>query len=103
MYFDDGFGPILSPGNPPGAGGPPGPPPSFTPFYDPMLNPRAVGPGAIRGCLFRFTFIWMDNGQSFWAWLVFVGPRSVSGWRWTGRRWVFFGADLRRIAFFTCV
>ncbi len=127
MYFDDDFfngrliprfpifpvpsvppgapsvpGPGLMPGISPGASSPPGPPPSYTPVREPMFGPRAVDPGAIRNCLFRFTFIWLDNGQSFWTWLVFVGPRSAAGWRWTGRRWVFFGIDLRRIVFFTC-
>jgi len=85
-----------------GFSGPPsGPPPSFTP-QQPQAQLFAVDPGAIRPCTFRFVFIWLTNGQSFWAWLVFVGPRSVAGWRWTGFRWVYFGVDLRNIASFVC-
>ena len=33
---------------------------------------------------------------------TFVGRTSVAGFRWTGRRWVFSGFDLRRIESFTC-
>ncbi|MBU5483613.1 hypothetical protein KQI86_04675 [Clostridium sp. MSJ-11] len=94
--------PPSGPGGGPGAGRPPsGPPPSFTPSQ-PQFQALAVDPGAIRPCLFRFVFIWPRRGRGFWAWLTFVGPRSVAGFRWTGSRWVFFGMDLRQIDQFTC-
>ncbi|MDZ5254763.1 hypothetical protein [Clostridium sp. LIBA-8841] len=63
---------------------------------------KAVSPGSIRNCLFRFTYIWQNNGRSYWAYLTRVDRRSVSGWRWAGFRWVFFGVDLRRIDSFVC-
>ncbi len=94
--------PPSGPGGGPGGGGAPGgPPPSFTPSQ-PQFQAFAVDPGAIRPCLRRFTFIWPRRGRGFWAWPTFVGPRSVSGFRWTGSRWVFFGMDLRQISQFTC-
>lgn len=85
-------------------GGPPqGPPPSFVPAQRGVgISPLAVDPGAIRPCLFRFVYIWLENGRQFWAWLVFVGPRSVAGWRWNGFRWVYFGTDLENISSFIC-
>lgn len=83
-------------------GPPPGPPPTVTPQITQDIGVQAVDPGAIRRCLFRFVYIWLTTGQSFWAWLVFVGPRSVAGWRWTGFRWVYFGIDLNYIASFQC-
>ncbi len=102
-----GGGPQLGPPSPGGAGQPPAPPPSFTPsqsqaqtFAGPGVF--AVDPGAIRPCVRRYVFIWLDSGQRFWAWLVFVGRRSAAGWRWTGRRWVYFGIDLDRIESFIC-
>ena len=88
-----------------GSSGPPSsPPPTFTPQQSPGHGPGtfAVDPGAIRPCTFRYVYIWLNNGDSFWAWLVYVGRRSVAGWRWTGRRWVYFGIDLRSIESFTC-
>jgi hypothetical protein len=100
--FGPPSGPPFGPPTAPDAqsGPPSGPPPSFTPQQGPGVF--AVDPGAIRPCIFRFVYIWLNNGDQFWAWLVFVGPRSIAGWRWTGRRWVYFGVDLRNIRSFTC-
>ena len=96
---------------PPGMPGPPfqgpsseppsSPPPGFMP-QKAGAGVKAVDPGAIRRCLHRFVFIWPERGRGFWAYLVFVGPRSIAGWRWNGRRWVYFGMDLRRIESFVC-
>ena len=95
------FGP---PSATPGQQGPPqGPPPSFVPAQrDGDISIRAVDAGAIRPCIFRFVYIWLENGRQFWAWLVFVGPRSVAGWRWNGFNWVYFGTDLENINSFMC-
>ncbi|SEF46196.1 transporter [Paenibacillus sp. UNC499MF] len=86
------------PGGSPGQQAPTAPPPQF----EPQVTPFAVDPGAISGCLFRNTFIWLNNGSRFWYFPTFVGRTSVSGFRWTGFSWVFFGIDLRRISSFTC-
>lgn len=106
-------GPPTQPGGPsappfaiPGTsqGAPPGPPPSFIPQQTQAqgIGILAVDPGAIRPCRFRFVYLWLTNRRQFWAWLVFVGPRSVAGWRWNGFRWVYFGVDLRSIESFVC-
>ena len=96
----------------PGAGGrppsnvPSGPPPSFTPQQSRQTRGGvgifAVDPGAIRGCLFRFTFIWLRNGRSFWFFPTFVGRESIAGYRWNGYRWNYYGTDLDRISSFQC-
>jgi len=101
-----GFGPPGGP--PPGFGGggqgqaPTGPPPSQIPQQGPSLF--AVDPGAIRGCLFRYTYVWLNNGNSFWFFPTFVGATSVAGFRWRPRqfRWDYFGIDTQRIASFSC-
>jgi hypothetical protein len=82
------------------AGAPSTPPPSYTPQESPQLF--AVDPGAIRGCMFRFTYIWLNNGNSFWFYPTFVGRTSVAGFRWRGFRWEYFGIDLNRIRSFRC-
>ncbi|WLR53304.1 hypothetical protein LC040_14320 [Bacillus tianshenii] len=99
------FGP--SPGGGPGQGGgpPTSPPPSFTPQLSaqagsPQLT--AVDPGSIAGCLYRYTYVWLRGWQSFWFYPTFVGRRSVSGYRWDGWRWVYFGIGLRQIRSFQC-
>ncbi|MCG7345446.1 hypothetical protein MHZ92_15015 [Sporosarcina sp. ACRSL] len=99
-------GPGFPGGGFPGPGGqqaPTSPPPSFTPQY-PSVQAFAVDPGAIRGCLFRNTFIWTSRRRGFWFYPTFVGRTSVAGYRWSssGRRWMFTGIDLNRIEQFTC-
>jgi hypothetical protein len=90
-------------------GGPPsGPPPSYTPSMQQaqvksVPSTMAVDPGSIRPCLYRYVYIWPRRGRGYWAWLTFVGRRSASGFRWNGRRWVYFGVDLRSIESFMCV
>lgn len=76
------------------------PPPSFTPVEQ-QIQPFAVDPGAIRGCLYRFTYVWLNRDQ-FWYFPTFVGRNSVAGFRWRRNRWVYFGIDLNRIQSFQC-
>lgn len=107
-----GGGGFFPPGGPGGPGGPPGgqpsgapscPPPAFTPSQSlGQVAPLAIDPGAISGYRFRFVYIWLDNGSSFWAFLTFVGRRSIAGFRWQRGRWVYFGIDTRRISSFYC-
>lgn len=97
--FPGGF-----PGGPGGAPGgvqaPTAPPPQFVPQM--QATAFAVDPGAIRRCLFRNTYIWLNNGEQFWFFPVFVGRTSVAGFRWFGFFWGYFGIDLNRISSFTC-
>ena len=87
------------------SGPPSSPPPSFVPAQSQQqqVGTFAVDPGSIRGCLFRYTYVWLNNREQFWYYPTFVGRTSISGWRWTGFNWVFFGVDLRQIQSFTCV
>jgi hypothetical protein len=103
--FQPPFGP--PPFGPPGqgqgqdVGAPTSPPPSFVPQQ--QAEAFAVDPGSIRRCLFRFTYVWLRGFNQFWFYPTFVGRNSVSGFRWTGFNWVFFGISLRQIQSFTCV
>lgn len=96
--FPGGPGQGANPGQ--SAQAPNSPPPDFTPKQAPVQT-FAVDSGAIRGCLFRFTYIWLRR-DAFWFFPVFVGRRSISGFRWVGFRWVYFGIDLRQIQSFQC-
>ncbi len=100
-------GPNTGSNNPPS-----GPPPNFIPSEAQAtkvggqasggVSTFAIDGGAIFPCRFRYTYIWLNNGRSFWSYIVFVGRDSIAGWRYTGRRWVYFGIDLRRIRSFYC-
>lgn len=105
-----GFPPPPPMGGQQGGGQPPPPPPSIIPEKTTAYLAKqpggvsiyAVDPGAIRPCRYQYVYIWLENGQQFWAWLTYVGRYSAAGWRWTGYRWVYFGVDLRRIDSFVC-
>jgi hypothetical protein len=86
--------------------GPPIVPPNFTPSQSQAqqfgATPMAIDSGAIRPCIHRLVYIWPRRGRGFWAWLTFVGRRSVSGFRWNRNTWRYFGMDLRNINSFQC-
>lgn len=97
----------------PQAPSPMGPPPSYIPsqkdagvqhstYNSGQGNLKSVSSSSIKFCMHRYTYIWQKNGRSYWAYLTRVDNRSVSGWRWAGFRWVYFGVDLRRINSFVC-
>lgn len=99
------------PGGPPGQGNmPKSPPPNYTPSkkekgvqsLSSSKNTKAVSPNSIRFCLFKYTYIWEVSGRNYWTFLINVDRRSVSGFRWLGFTWVYFGLDLRRIDSFIC-
>ncbi len=89
---------------PPGQGSVAGPPTSPPPFFVPtqQVEAYAVDPGGIARCLFRYTYVWLRGFQQFWFYPIFVGRNSVSGYIWTGFRWVYSGISLRQIQSFIC-
>lgn len=95
---------------PPGQGGgsqsrPMGPPPGRIPEQpvNARSGARAVSPGSIRGCIGRFTYVWLRNGQEFWLFPIQIWGNSVAGFRWERRfGWVYTGISLNRIDMFTC-
>ena len=106
-------GPQGPPSQGQGQGAPTGPPPNIVPSEAKatQLNANVQGPGqvttfvdpgAIFPCRNRFSYIWLRGGRSFWAYITFVGRTSLSGFRWNGRRWIYFGVELRRIRSFIC-
>lgn len=96
--------------NPPGA--PKSPPPNYVPRKNDSgvqkvgvsggVNAKAVSSNSIRFCLYKYTYIWEENGNNYWTFLLSVNRRTVSGFRWFRRNWVYFGLDLRRIDSFIC-
>ena len=92
------------PGGPGQAQAPTAPPPQFTPQMPPQAQAGtfAVDPGGMRFCLFRNTYVWLNNGEQFWFYPVFVGRNSVAGFRWFGFFWSYFGIDTSRIRSYTC-
>ncbi|MFZ7945871.1 hypothetical protein [Neobacillus sp. 19] len=84
-------------------GPPTAPPPSVVPQQQVQAGVSAVDPGSMIRCLHRNTYVWLRGFQQFWFYPTFIGRHSVSGYRWTGNRWVNQGISLRQIQSFTCV
>lgn len=120
-----GPGPGRPPGPPgPGPGRPGGQPPSAPPTFTPQLpreeegqllsEPsgfRGVGgriidfrrrPRDFRGCMNRFTYIWLINGNNFWFYPVFIGRNAIEGFRWRRNRWEYERIFMNRILFHQC-
>jgi hypothetical protein len=93
-------------GQGPGGYNPDGPPTSPPPAFIPQ-SPQygyAVDPGSMRRCLHRYTYVWLQNGRSFWFYPTYIGRRSAAGYRWRvrTRRWEYYGINLELIRSFQC-
>ena len=91
------FGP---PEGPPSYGKPPmGPPPNFLPSQPGWQR----GHSGIRPCLFKNTYMWLDNGRSFWFYPILVTGDMVTGFRWSTRNgWRTRTINLNNIWTFQC-
>ena len=67
-------------------------------------NVKAVDPGAIYPCLYRYVYIWPRKRKEnpYWMYVTYVGKRSVAGWRYDGRNWRYYSTSLREIESFYC-
>ena len=81
---------------------PDGPPMSPPPQFIPEPSPYRVDPGSIKQCKKKYTYIWLNNGDSFWFYPTYISRNSISGYRWIGFWWVHYGTDLRNITSFVC-
>ncbi|MDT8716300.1 hypothetical protein IAI10_06495 [Clostridium sp. 19966] len=85
---------------------PTAPPPNYTPAKSEAKvsssKTKAVDAFSLRPCVNRIIYIWPKNGRGFWAYVTFVGRRSLAGFRWNGRRWFYFGMSLRNVDAFFC-
>ena len=94
------------PGGPPQPGGntpmPMGPPPAFTPQMQLSATQSQQGSSGIRRCIYRNTFIWQRNGDSFWFFPTFVTSNIILGFRWGRFGWIFSTVNRNSILTFQC-
>ncbi|MEK4219825.1 MULTISPECIES: hypothetical protein [unclassified Bacillus (in: firmicutes)] len=102
--FGGGAGPGIG-----GGGAPQGPPPHKKPAKPTKpqgLHGAAylVEPVLIQPCLFRFTYVWLTNGSSFWFYPVILGRESVGGFYWDAshHRWFYYALDTKHIDVVSC-
>lgn len=96
-------GPSAPPPGPPGGNmqspSPMGPPPEFTPA---MTNWHP-GSGNMRSCLYRNTYVWLNNRTDFWYFPTFVSRNIIFGFRWRHRLgWVYQPLNPNSIRSFQC-
>jgi hypothetical protein len=79
---------------------PTNPPPSSLPKQ--KTGQFSVDPGALRGCLYRDTYIQLGNRTSFWFHPTYIDYFTTTGFKWNGREWIPWRTDLDRIVSFQC-
>ncbi|HWI48868.1 MAG TPA: transporter [Rummeliibacillus sp.] len=73
---------------------PQSPPPTFIPSKPSVSY--------IVDCVYQNTYVWLINGESFWFYPTRVEYGEVSGYRWSGAFWYYFGIDPRFIDAVSC-
>ena len=58
--------------------------------------------GGLQNCIYRFTYMWLRNGDNFWFFLTTVGEERVYGYRFFGGRWNHYSIAVRDITSFHC-
>lgn len=53
-------------------------------------------------CRYRYTYIWLENGKSFWIWPTYIDRYYIAGFRWTRKGWSYFGLRIKKIEDFVC-
>ncbi|AWE08511.1 hypothetical protein DCE79_14530 [Lysinibacillus sp. 2017] len=79
---------------------PPGPPPAFSPAM--TMSGSQTGSSGISRCIYRNTFIWQRNGNSFWFFPTFVSRNVILGFRWGRFGWTFSTINRDSILTFQC-
>lgn len=59
-------------------------------------------PRGLQNCIFRFTYMWLTNGDNFWFFLTFLGRERACGYRFFGGRWKQYSIALRDITSCHC-
>lgn len=77
-------------------------PPKVIPPRDKGFDVRAIDPIALRGCLYKYIYVWLVNRQQFWMYPTCVGRDSISGYRWNGYKWIYAEFDLKLMESFSC-
>ncbi|MEK4714766.1 MULTISPECIES: collagen-like protein [Sporosarcina] len=79
---------------------PTNPPPSSIPKQ--QTGPLSIDPGALRGCLYRDTYLSLVNRTSFWFHPTYIDYITTTGFKWDGYAWLPWRIDLDKIISFQC-
>ncbi len=68
----------------------------------PKNKPKKPRTSYIIDCMHQYTYVWLKRGNSFWFYPTRIEQGEVSGYRWDGRKWVFYGLDEKSIDQVAC-
>lgn len=54
-------------------------------------------------CMFRITYLWLDDGREVWAKPIGVNDHFMSCWTWNGLTWEYSSIHLQLLECFICV
>jgi hypothetical protein len=75
--------------------GPPKSPP-------PKKKPPKPKTSYIIDCIHQYTYVWPKRGMSFWFYPTRIEKGEVSGYKWNGKKWIFYGLDEKSISQVAC-
>ena len=70
--------------------------------YMEEIHFNGQNPRGLQNCIYRFTYMWLRNGDNFWFYLTTVGERRIYGYRFFGGRWNEYSIALRDVVSFHC-
>jgi hypothetical protein len=70
--------------------------------HPPRYIPRKPHNFYIVDCYNQITYVWLKNGRSFWFYPTSIQYGAVTGFRWNGLFWTFYGFDSRLIDEVSC-
>lgn len=68
----------------------------------PMFVPVKPSTSYIIDCQYQYTYVWLWTGDNFWFYPTRVEYGEISGYRWNGAYWMFYGFDSNLIDAVSC-
>lgn len=68
----------------------------------PKQKPKKPRNSYMIDCMYSYTYVWTKRGDQFWFYPTRVELGEISGYRWDGRRWIYYGFEERSIDQVAC-
>ncbi|MCL2168764.1 MAG: hypothetical protein FWB74_01905 [Defluviitaleaceae bacterium] len=72
------------------------------PQHIPKAHLARPGHDAIQSCLYKNTYLWLNNHQQFWFFPTFIGKSSICGYKRINDDWQFMGFGIEMIEKLYC-
>ena len=68
----------------------------------PRTIPKKPKNSYIIDCQHSYTYVWPKKGKPFWFYPTRIESGEISGYRWDGKRWTFYGFAPESISQVAC-